>query len=138
MRKQKFSKIKHCLQIQADSTQLESSCNEDEPESATFQSSTKSTAKSAEQFEQLLGNKKSSIHSHTSTLTRCQSSPKMITTISRHLPRPSAVERTKLHFTKFQTKSGPGEPPRPYYCVRISKNDNKNSYKVPHSSIKNI
>ena len=32
-----------------------------------------------------------------------------------------ARERTKLQFTKHRSKSGPGEPSRPYYCVRISK-----------------
>lgn len=30
-------------------------------------------------------------------------------------------QRTKLNFTRLQSKSGPGEPSRPYYCVRVSR-----------------
>lgn len=33
----------------------------------------------------------------------------------------AAGKQTKLHFTKLQSKSGPGEPSRPYYCVRVDK-----------------
>lgn len=48
-------------------------------------------------------------------------SPKITAKMKHHLPRQSTIERTQLNFTKFQTKSGPGEPSRPYYCVRVSK-----------------
>lgn len=39
-------------------------------------------------------------------------------------PKSVASERTKLNFTKLQSKSAPGEPSRPYYCVRVSKSEN--------------
>ena len=37
----------------------------------------------------------------------------------------AAAEQTTLHFTKRKSRSGPGEPSRPYYCVRVSQSDNR-------------
>mmetsp|Transcript_8828 Transcript_8828/g.16154 ORF Transcript_8828/g.16154 Transcript_8828/m.16154 type:complete len:136 (+) Transcript_8828:612-1019(+) len=123
------SRKQKCFQIEADHIRHDEECTASTHEQA--EATTETTTCQAlvnDEFRQhgaAHRNRKINPCHRNSILMKSQSMP--AATMNYHLQKTrSAAEQTEsLHFTKRRSKSGPGEPSRPYYCVRTSRSENR-------------
>mmetsp|Transcript_17803 Transcript_17803/g.37186 ORF Transcript_17803/g.37186 Transcript_17803/m.37186 type:complete len:134 (-) Transcript_17803:1359-1760(-) len=118
-----------CLQIEAAPTRHEEECTgKDEQANATEEIKCKVLVKSkVKAFNN--HNQPGMSSNRRDMLMRSQSSPAVTMTSLLQIARPSvAHQQTELlEFTKRKSKSGPGVPSRPYYCVRLSQSERRKS-----------
>ena len=109
------SRKQKCLQIKVDPSRHGECVNEEEKGPVQCETSSQPLSPKT-----LANEQNNQPHCHEQKmLTRSLSLP---AAMKSHLLIPNRVVpgQTRLQFTKQQSKPGPGEPSRPYYCVRVS------------------